>query len=232
MMLGVNFRRQTPDARRQTPDARRQTLRRWRIPADAKHLTFIIFLLAGSLSARADDVTIAFSPRGEALNLILNELRAATGRVDLAQFYVTHPDLIDALCALPAKGIQVRLLTDITMGEAAQQPTLDKLTNHGVQLYLIEPPKYGKMHMKNLVVDGKIVIAGTANWTQQAFDLNFEDTVKIASTALATAYLAKMDELTASDMAAEVHGSGSKPERLTFPLSGIIPMRPNRPSGC
>ena len=218
MMHGVNFRRQTPDARRQTPDARRQKLRRWRFPADAKHLTVILFLLAKPFSASADEVTIAFSPRGEALNLVLNELRAATGRVDLAQFYVTHPDLIDALCVLPAKGIRVRLLTDVTMGEAAQQPTLDKLTRHGVQLYLIEPPKSGKMHMKNLVIDGETVIAGTANWTQQAFDLNFEDTLKIASPALAAVYLAKMDELTASDMASEVHGSGAKPARLTFPL--------------
>ena len=137
--------------------------------------------------------------------------------MDLAQFYVTHPDLIDALCALPAKGIRVRLLTDVTMGEAAQQPTLDKLTRHGIQLFLIEPPKSGKMHMKCLVVDSKTVVAGTANWTQQAFDLNFEDVLKIASPALAAVYLAKMDELTISEMAEEIHGSGAKPTRLTFP---------------
>jgi phosphatidylserine/phosphatidylglycerophosphate/cardiolipin synthase-like enzyme len=113
----------------------------------------------------------------------------------------------------------VRLLTDITMGEAAQQPTLDKLTRHGVQIFLIDPPKSGKMHMKCLVVDGKTLVAGTANWTQQAFDLNFEDTFKIASPSLAAAYLAKMDALVASDVAAEVHESGiSKPERLNFPL--------------
>ncbi len=176
------------------------------------------FLLSGIFPAQAVEVTVAFSPRGEALHLILNELRTATSRVDLAQFYLTHPDLIDALCALPAKGIPVRLLTDVTMGEAAQQPTLDKLTRHGVQLFLIEPPKRGKMHMKNLVVDGQTVITGTANWTQQAFGLNCEDTIKIASPALAAVYLAKMDELTASDMAAEIHGSGAKPERLSFPL--------------
>jgi phosphatidylserine/phosphatidylglycerophosphate/cardiolipin synthase-like enzyme len=156
--------------------------------------------------------------------------------VDLAQFYVTHPDLIDALCALPAKGIQVRLLTDVTMGEAAQQPTLDKLTRHGVLLYLIEPPKRGKMHMKCLVVDAKTVVAGTANWTQQAFDLNFEDTLKIASPALAAVYLAKMDELTSSDMASEVHGSGAKPARLNFPLPKppvvrTPPGRVNAPGG-
>ena len=182
----MNFRRQTADGRRQTADGRRQTLRRWRGAATlAPSLIFFLSLFRGLSLAAADDVTIAFSPRGEALNLVLNELRSATGRVDLAQFYITHPDLIDALCTLPSKGIQVRLLTDITMGEAAQQPTLDKLTRHGVQLFLVEPPKHGKMHMKCLVVDGKTVITGTANWTQQAFDLNFEDTLKIASPSLA-----------------------------------------------
>ena len=167
----------------------------------------------------ADELTVAFSPRGEALTLVLNELRAATHRVDLAQFYVTHPDLIDALCALSSKGIQVRLLTDVSMGEIARQPILDKLTHHGVQIFLIEQPNHGKMHLKCLVVDGKTVIAGTANWTQQAFDLNFEDTLRIASPALAAAYLAKMDALARSDVAEEIHESGSsKPERLEFPV--------------
>ena len=170
---------------------------------------------------------MAFSPRGDALNLVLNELRAATNRVDLAQFYVTHPDLIDALCTLPPKGVHVRLLTDITMGEAAQQPTLDKLTRHGVRVYLVEQPKSGKMHMKCLVVDSKTVVAGTANWTQQALDLNFEDTFKIASPDLAASYLAKMDALVASDVAAEVHESGgSNPERLNFPLPKPPVVRP------
>ena len=208
---------------------RRQTPRRWQSDL-SRSLTLFLLLLSGILSALADEVTVAFSPRGEALNLVLNELRAATGRVDLAQFYLTHPDLIDALCTLPAKGIQVRLLTDVTMGEAAQQPTLDKLTRHGVQLFLIEQPKRGKMHMKCLVVDGKTVVAGTANWTQQAFDLNFEDTLKIASPALAASYLAKMDALVASDVASEIDESGSsKPERLNFPLPKPPVMRP--PSG-
>ena len=202
----------------QTPDARRQTPRRCRVDFFL-HVVVASFLLQSVPPSIADDLTVAFSPRGDALNLVLNELRAATNRVDLAQFYLTHPDLIDALCTLPTKGIQVRLLTDVSMGEAAQQPTLDKLTRHGVQIFLIEQPKSGKMHMKCLVVDNKTVVAGTANWTQQAFDLNFEDTFKIDSPALAATYLTKMDELTVSDVASEIHESGSsRPEPIHFPL--------------
>jgi len=202
--------------------------RRWQRPL--KCLILFLLLLQASSPAIADEVTVAFSPRGEALNLVLHELRAATNRVDLAQFYVTHPDLMDALCCLSSKGIQVRLLTDISMNETARQPTLDKLSRHGVQVFLIDPPKNGKMHMKCLVVDGKTVIAGTANWTQQAFDLNFEDTLKIVSPSLATIYLAKMDELANSEAASEVHESSiSKPKRLRFPLAKPPVMR--TPSG-
>ena len=149
---------------------------------------------------------------------MLHELKAATSRVDLAQFYVTHPDLIDALCSLSSKGIQVRLLTDISMGDSARQPVLDKLTRHGIQLFLIDPPKRGKMHLKCLVIDEETVIAGTANWTQQAFDLNFEETLIIPSPDLAADYLAQIDELAQSDMASQVHESSlSKSKRPAFP---------------
>ena len=67
-------------------------------------------------------------------------IAAATGRVDLAQFYVTHPDLIDALCTLPAKGIRVRLLTDVTMGEAAEFVPHWLMTGAAVVLLLLSLP--------------------------------------------------------------------------------------------
>ena len=140
--------------------------------------------------------------------------------MDIAQFYVTHPDLIDALCFLSSrKKVHVRLLVDSSMGEAAQQTTLDKLTRDGVEIFLITPPRHGKMHMKCLVVDGHTVITGSANWTQQAFDLNFEDTLIIASDELAHRYLDKMDEMAGAEMASEIHYSERRPStRLTFPM--------------
>lgn len=144
----------------------------------------------------------------------------ATGRVDIAQFYITHPDLIDALCFLSSrKQVHIRLLTDSSMSEAAQQPTLNKLTRDGVEIFLIAPPRRGKMHMKCLVVDGHTVITGTANWTQQAFDLNFEDTLIISSDELAQRYLDKMNEMAEAEMASEIHYSKRRPRtRLTFPM--------------
>jgi phosphatidylserine/phosphatidylglycerophosphate/cardiolipin synthase-like enzyme len=140
--------------------------------------------------------------------------------VDIAQFYITHPDLIDALCFLSSrKQVHIRLLTDSSMSEAAQQPTLNKLTRAGVEIFLIAPPRHGKMHMKCLVVDGHTVITGTANWTQQAFDLNFEDTLVISSHELARRYLDKMDEMAGAEMASEIHYSERQLNpRLTFPI--------------
>ena len=222
--------RQPPAASRQPPAASRQppaASSRCRSPADlVKRLILCALILSARIPAFANEVAVAFSPRGSALQLVLHELKAATSRVDLAQFYVTHPDLITALCTLPARGIRVRLLTDITMGEAAQQPTLDKLTRHGVQVILIEPPKYGKMHLKCLVVDRSTVITGTANWTQQAFDLNFEDTLRLDSPVLAASYLSKMDTLVSSDLAEEAHGSsGARPEKLVYPVPQPPPNR-------
>lgn len=183
-------------------------------------------LLADAPPILAEEVTVAYSPRGMALQLVLKELKAATNRVDLAQFYVTHPDLITALCTLSARQIQVRLLADASMGAPARQPTLEKLTKSGVQVVLIEPPKHGKMHLKCLVVDNKTLITGTANWTQQAFDLNFEDTLQVDSPTLAATYLAEMEALVSSDSAMIIHGSReNRRTPLVFPTPQSPPGR-------
>ena len=74
------------------------------------------------------------------------------------------------------------------------------------------------MHMKTLVIDERTIIAGTANWTQQAFDLNFEDTLIINSEKLARQYLAKFDEIAASSIASEFYSSYPPARsRLTYP---------------
>ena len=183
-------------------------------------------LLADAPPILAEEVTVAYSPRGMALQLVLKELKAATNRVDLAQFYVTHPDLITALCTLSARQIQVRLLADASMGAPARQPTLEKLTKSGVQVVLIDPPKHGKMHLKCLVVDNKTLITGTANWTQQAFDLNFEDTLQVDSPTLAATYLAEMEALVSSDSAMIIHGSReNRRTPLVFPTPQSPPGR-------
>lgn len=142
------------------------------------------------------EAQVAFSPRGEALSHILRELRGARQSVDVAMFYLSDKNLVDALCFLAQRrDITVRLLTDGGMSTSAQVPVLKKLAQHGVSVFILRLPGRARMHLKCAVVDGETVIAGAANWTSTAFGQNFEDTLIIKSKALGKRYTDHLDGL-------------------------------------
>lgn len=163
------------------------------------------------------EVQIAFSPRGEALSQILHELRGAKQRVDVAMFYLSEKDLVDALCFLAQRrGVAVRVLTDGWMATAAHAPVLKKLSQYGVSVFVLRLPGSARMHLKCAVIDGETIIAGAANWTSTAFDQNFEDTLIINSKELGKRYTDHLDEVMAKAEPFQETVS-AKPPRASFP---------------
>jgi phosphatidylserine/phosphatidylglycerophosphate/cardiolipin synthase-like enzyme len=144
-------------------------------------------------------VRIAFSPRGDAQEVILRELRRAKERVDLAMFYLSDDTLIDALCYLAAKKkVKVRVFVDEEMAKASHRPNLDRLARLGADVHVEALPRNGKLHLKTLVVDRRTVVTGSANWTYSGFKKNCEDTVVFESAALAERYLREFESLESS----------------------------------
>ncbi|MBU1693279.1 MAG: hypothetical protein KKC51_04880, partial [Verrucomicrobia bacterium] len=131
----------------------------------------------------------------------------------MAMFYINHGDLVDSLCFLSSRQkVRVRLITDSSMGAPAQRPLLEKMARYGVTVYLVQLPNAGKMHLKSLVVDDRLVITGTANWTQQAFGGNFEDTLVIRGDELARLYREQFEALI--EKAEDIVESSEIPARL------------------
>ena len=144
------------------------------------------------------EVRVAFSPRGEAFPLILQELRRARKSVDVAMFYLSDEDLADALCSLAQqRGVTVRFLTGSWMDTPAHRPLLERLAQNGVSVHILPLPGEARMHLKCAVIDGETVIAGTANWTPTAFEQNFEDTLAIRSPELGRLYVNHLESLIA-----------------------------------
>lgn len=92
---------------------------------------------------------VAFSPGGGGIPLILAELEQARTRVDVAMFYFSSEALAEALCQLSAeRGIQVRVLTSTDMDTTANRPVLERLRQHGVDVYVVSPEGAGRLHHK------------------------------------------------------------------------------------
>ncbi len=174
-----------------------------RQPAQRKHLCFRAFyalillfpLLGWTLPSLADEVAVSFSPRDDALSHVLLELQHAHRSIDAALFYLSHPQLIDALCRIAAEGrVRVRLLTDVEATRPADRHILEQLIRNGVDVRTLTIPG-GKMHMKCALLDSTTVLTGAANWTTEAFDHNIEDSVVLKSTGIAQRYQSHFEQL-------------------------------------
>ena len=157
-------------------------------------------------------VSASFSPQGDSLPEIIRTLHAARRRVDVAPFYLSHTNLIDALCFLSTKKkVKIRCFMDPASTVPAEHHVLNRLSQHGIEIYVVQVPN-GKMHLKCAIVDDDIVITGAANWTVRGFDNNVEDTLIIQSTSLAQAYRDRLDRLV--PLAEYQHPTGNGKEGL------------------
>ncbi|CAD8202003.1 unnamed protein product [Paramecium octaurelia] len=92
-------------------------------------------------------------------------------------YQLTHQTIIDILITLATQGCRVDIIMDQNSEEQDERKkiTINKLivmSGFKVNVSLIESK--GLMHTKYCVIDNKITILGSANWTFQAFSNNFE----------------------------------------------------------
>ncbi|CAK61746.1 unnamed protein product (macronuclear) [Paramecium tetraurelia] len=92
-------------------------------------------------------------------------------------YQLTHQTIIDILISLATQGCRVDIIMDQNSEEQEERKkiTINKLlvmSGFKVNVSLIESK--GLMHTKYCVIDNKITILGSANWTFQAFSNNFE----------------------------------------------------------
>jgi hypothetical protein len=135
-----------------------------------------MILLIISLSIEA-----FFSPNGGAREAILKELKEAQSTIDVAMYILTDRELSKALTSAEEKGVNVRILLD---GKSAEEIGYSKhhfLSERKVAVKLDDTHKsYGDkyegiMHNKFAIIDNKVLITGSYNWTHSAEELNNEN---------------------------------------------------------
>jgi cardiolipin synthase A/B len=105
----------------------------------------------------------------KAINLARNEVLLTT------PYFIPGETILNALKVASLGGVSVKLLapgiSDSRLVNAAAWSYYDDLLRAGVEIYLY---RKGFIHVKTLVVDNYVSIAGTANMDYRSFDLNFE----------------------------------------------------------
>ncbi len=147
-------------------------------------LTFCIFHLAlfplGGWAGMA--VQACFSPLGRCSSHIVREIGQAKREILVAVYAFTSGDLAWALVKARQRGVKVQVVLDLKFDAGSKSSKGSFLEQRGLPVRRISglnTPKQkrrtGLMHQKFAVIDGRVVLTGSYNWTVSANRFNDEN---------------------------------------------------------
>ncbi|MGV3346419.1 phospholipase D family protein [Enterobacteriaceae bacterium LUAb1] len=122
------------------------------------------------------DVQIAFSPNGDALNIIINEINEARNSIKVAAYAFTSEPISQALIKAKKRGVKVQLVAD-KKANSKKYTAVTFLANQGVPVRLND--RYAIMHNKFMIFDDKTLQTGSFNYSKAAQKSNAENVIII-----------------------------------------------------
>ena len=156
-------------------------------------LLYIFYCPGISYAAQKPDITVFFSPRDNCALEILKRIDSAKSSIDIAMYYFTSRPLAQALIDVKKRNVKVRVFLDGNQ-RTEKFSKANYLTNNGISVK-INSNAAGLMHNKFCVIDNKIVITGSYNWTAAADLQNDENLIIIESTDTAEKYAQQFEKL-------------------------------------
>ncbi len=169
---------------------------------------FLLFLSALTLSCTVSVKTPAgrpsrsrisispyFSPRGGCTQAIIEQIDRAKRYVDVAIYSFTSRKIAKALIRAKRRGVKVKVIID--EGNAKSRRCVAPLLERaGIAVRVKRGSGGGLMHNKFAVIDDKVVITGSFNWTVSAEKRNDENLVVIkGSKKVVSAFKKRFEKL-------------------------------------
>jgi len=143
----------------------------------------LFFLLASTVSFAS--IEVYFSPSDSPEKFIVEELGQALSSVDVAMFYFTNESLANALIEARSRGIKVRVYLDKKQRGLKSSQSRYLAEN---QIEVRYSSGKGTMNHKFCIIDKKVVITGSYNWTLSAEEKNNENLLIIKDPVIASRY--------------------------------------------
>ena len=149
-----------------------------------KIVLFFIFYLLPYL-CMAQSIKVYFSPNGGCQQAVIAEIRKAAQTIDIAMYYFSSRDIVQALVKAQSNNARVRIVLDQSqeIGAASKSGYLVK---HGFEVRY--HMGFGLMHNKFAIIDGKSLITGSFNWTRTAEERNEENLLIITDPQIIEKY--------------------------------------------
>lgn len=144
-----------------------------------------------TLNYGGSELEIYFSPQDNALDQLVEEIKAAQNSIEFAIFFFTDPGISQALLERAEAGVQVRGLWD-DLGARNGSSQDEVLCEAGIAVKIEDT--IGKMHHKFMVIDAggsdPRVVTGSTNWSRAADHANDENMVILHDGQTAAEYSA------------------------------------------
>ena len=119
-----------------------------------------------------------FSPNGGVAANIIRAINNAKASIDLAIFDLTSNDIASSLEKAQRRGIKIRIIADSRQAKG-HNSMIPVLANDQFSLKITHGEGRGIMHNKFAIFDGKLMVTGSYNWTNNAERYNYENAIFI-----------------------------------------------------
>jgi phosphatidylserine/phosphatidylglycerophosphate/cardiolipin synthase-like enzyme len=145
-------------------------------------ISFFILLFIAAAAWAEMVVQACFSPQGKCSGHIVREIDKAQKELLVAVYAFTSEDLAKAVVQARKRGVSVQIVLDREFDAANERSQGKFLEAQKIPLRRISGMKpavperdAGLMHQKFSVIDRKIVLTGSYNWTRSADSSNDEN---------------------------------------------------------
>ncbi len=143
---------------------------------------------------------VHFAPIDDVEGHVLAQLGRAQTSIDLAFFNVRLETVRDLLAAKHNAGVAVRVVLDERQQQQSYNTMGEELAALGVPVTLVlnDAAENATMHNKVAIVDGHLVMTGSANYSFTALHVSDEDLLTVDDAGLAARYAQEIDEIIAA----------------------------------
>ena len=174
-----------------------------------------------SLTIDGTPVEIYFSPDDGVAAHILSLIQAAQDSIYFMAFSFTANDLGDAIIQRAAAGLTVAGIMDDGQINSNQGTEYDPFLQAGLNVQ--RDGSDGQMHLKVIIIDKKIVITGSYNFTASAETSNDENVVIIHNPDVAAQYLEEFQKIYDQAQNQPLQTEQLVPTVPTVPTQAIYP---------
>src|ERR1035437_2555384 len=148
---------------------------------------FILALLLSVSVATATDIQVFFSPHGGCTEAVVKNLQSATNTVLVQAYSFTSAPIAQALVDAHKRGVNVTVILDKSQ-RTERYSEADFFLHADIPTFI--DAKHNIAHNKVMVIDGRITITGSFNFTKSADNQNAENLLVLDDPKLAARYAA------------------------------------------